>query len=642
MIVAGVVALLTPFAVRPFLLRRSNFDIPNDRSSHVTPTLRGGGLATLVGWLAGGVVAAVLLDGSARAMLLPVVAAGAVMAAVGLVEDLVGVSALVRFGAQLVTGIALAATLCVLTSTNGWWVVVAAVGFAAYVNMANFMDGINGISGLHGGVVGAAYAVAGFVSGQEWLLVGGCLLGAVFLAFLPWNLLGKGMFLGDVGSYLLGAGIAALAIGGIMSGVSWLLMLAPLAVYLTDTVVTALLRSNHGEFIFDAHRTHAYQRLTRAGWQHLASSALVTLVTAACSALGLLAAVGRLNGWLAVAMIVVLVALYYLLPGILGERMPRAVNRRLAPVGEQPANPPRPGFAPTSAAVLGASGFVGGALAAALEADGLRVLRLPAPRLELPPSECRGVDVAARAAGSEALGPLTQELKGVDVVVNAAGLAAPDSPASAGLYGADALLPAVVALAADGAGAGRVLHLSSAAVQGSAAVLDAATSTDPFSPYSRAKALGEAAIFAVRDSWAGRPGSPDVIVVRATSVQGEGRGTTSTLQRIASSPLATVAAPGTQPTVVSSLGGLAAQVSRLARATGTTPALTVQQWEGLSVADALRRAGGREPRVLPRWFCLACLGLAKAVTRVVPDYAGLVRRIELMWLGQGQAVEADR
>ena len=86
---------------------------------------------------------------------------------------------------------------------------------------------------------------------------------------------------------------------------------------------------------------------------------------------------------------------------------------------------------------------------------------------------------------------LAAAFAGVQVVVNAAGLATPGGTDSPALRGANALLPLVVADAADAAGVQRFVHLSSAAVQGHRPFLDESSHVQPFSAYSRSKALGE-------------------------------------------------------------------------------------------------------------------------------------------------------
>ena len=88
---------------------------------------------------------------------------------------------------------------------------------------------------------------------------------------------------------------------------------------------------------------------------------------------------------------------------------------------------------------------------------------------------------------------LVDSLRG-DVAINAAGLAAPASGDAAGLRGANAVWPAVMSLACREAAVPRLVHLSSAAVQGRREPLDESTEHEPFSRYTRSKAEGEDAL----------------------------------------------------------------------------------------------------------------------------------------------------
>ena len=290
-VATAVVALGSPFLLRPVLTRIGVVDTPNHRSSHDRPTLRGGGVAALAAIVIGGglwlAVAPWSLPGSA--FLLVVLIATLVAGLLGLVEDVRGIPARLRALGQLGVGIG-GAVAAVLVSGAPWWIVpVGALAIAAYINVANFMDGINGISGLHGLVAGAAFAVAGGLSSQPWLVAAGVAIAVAFVCFLPWNLLGPGMFLGDVGSYTLGAALSVAAVCGLASGLPIVTVIAPLALYLADTGYTLARRVLKGERWFEAHRSHVYQRLVDHGLSHLAVSALVALFSAAAAAFGLLA-----------------------------------------------------------------------------------------------------------------------------------------------------------------------------------------------------------------------------------------------------------------------------------------------------------------------------------------------------------------
>lgn len=632
-IAGGVVAAAAPVLVRPLLFRYALFDVPSERSSHDRPTLRAGGVAP---FLAVAVAALTLL-----ALRDPVMAegwAGVILGAglaaglVGLWDDLLrgrGLGVAVRAGCQLLIGAVAGACLAGISGAPWWAAGVAAFFVAAYINMTNFMDGIDGMSSLYGLVAGLTQFAIGSLSSLPWLQATGLLVAVSFVVFLPWNTLGARMFLGDVGSYLLGAMVSVGVVGSVFAGVPLIVAVSPTLIYLADTLTILLRRAARGEPVLRAHRSHVYQRLTQTGLSHLQVSGLVAVFSAGTAGVGLLVLSVGLNPLVAVGLAALLCAVYLSLPRWRGDRLPAPPVLKLKEIEPPPPMPPRSSLNPARWVVLGASGFVGSALVRSLEARGADVTRQPAPRLQLAPTDDpRQVIEQAKSHGD--LTALAAALSGADIVINAAGLATPDAAANVDLYGANALLPAVIATAARAAGVTRVIHLSSAAVQGHRPTVDESLDVSPFSPYSHSKALGERA-FLASDAGSG----VDLLVIRATSVQGPGRPTTESFRRIARSPLASVAAPGTQPTVVSSIDGLVDFVVRVSRCTESIGPVLLQPWEGYSVEQVLRAAGGN-PRRLPRWFCQAVLGLTRAVGRVVPEVAGAGRRLEMMWLGQAQ------
>ncbi len=295
----------------------------------------------------------------------------------------------------------------------------------------------------------------------------------------------------------------------------------------------------------------------------------------------------------------------------------------------------------TTWVVIGASGFVGSRIAADARSRGITVVELSAPRLEAEPPTASSARRTASSA-SAAVDELADAFRGARTVVNAAGLATPDAEMTPSLVGANAALPLVALAAARRSGVRRFVHLSSAAVQGPVPVLDESSRTAPFSPYSSSKAWGEQSL--VEEADAGGDDATEVVVVRATSVQGAGRSTTDRLRRLASSPLASVAAPGDAPTPVTSVEALAEFVTAVGRFDGPVPVIVLQPWEGLTVTSVLEAAGGRSPRRLPQVVCRVVVRSARVVSRVLGGrFAGPIRRVELMWFGQGQVTGwADR
>lgn len=633
----GIIALglgaVTPFAVRPLLVWVGAVDVPNERSSHSAPTLRGGGLASLIAWdLA--LLSAVVLGMTDLLPLLTLLAATNLAAAVGFVDDLVSLGSGLRLALHLLIGLEASVVVLVITGSSVWWAIIGMVFVAGYTNAANFIDGINGISVAHGVLAGVAFLVAGLTTGQTWLGVAGIVLAAVFAAFLPWNLRQPNLFLGDVGSCLLGSAIGVIVVMAVSFGVHPLLVVPVLAPWLADTGVTMVRRFALGDDMLSAHRMHAYQRLTDTGLSHGAVTLISASFSAAGAFIGYFAWRGAFPIWSAVVILVILCAVYLALPRWRGSRFPASPNRSLSSNAEVVPAPEAPGVR-RRWAVVGASGFVGSGVARHLRGRGYDVVELAAPRLEYEVRVLDGSVIVESAITDPAVGTVASQLDGVDVVINAAGAAAPGEGSTRQLWGANAYLPAVLAYASRQVGAARFVQLSSAAVQGRTRTLDETARYAPFSPYSRSKAVGELGLLALAASDPHATGG--VVILRATSVQGTGRSTTQNLRRLAGSRLASVAAPGDQPSVVSSLHCLAETIEMIGAEQGEVPGIVVQPWEGLSVAEVLRVAGDeRQPFVLPRWLCSVLLAVGYLAGRLAPQFAGRSRRLEMMWFGQSQ------
>jgi nucleoside-diphosphate-sugar epimerase len=276
--------------------------------------------------------------------------------------------------------------------------------------------------------------------------------------------------------------------------------------------------------------------------------------------------------------------------------------------------------------VLGADGFVGAAVVEALGRRGAVVRRVRAPRLSSRARDARGLradlkepDVVREAED------LTRHLADCSVVVNAAGLATATAGGNDALVGADALLPAVVAMATP-RGA-RLVHVSSAAVQGRRGMLDESSETEPFSPYSAAKAWGEVLV---------RERAGDTVCFRPTSVHGPGRAVTRTLARALRSPLASVAGEGERPTPQVLVSNVADAIAHVSTTWEKPPPVVLQPWEGLTTAGLVRLVGGREPRHVPEPIARGAVASGYRAAQWAAGAAGVARRLEMMWFGQRQ------
>jgi UDP-GlcNAc:undecaprenyl-phosphate GlcNAc-1-phosphate transferase len=291
---AVLAALATGAALQPavvvLMIRRRVIDIPNERSSHTVPTPRGGGLAVVAAVGAG----LLMLPHPTGAVLLPLTG----YAALGLADDVHGVPVKVRLVAQLLIGLATGAVLATHASVPATLViaVVAALSIwmASYVNVFNFMDGINGIAAAHAMVGGLAFTAVGILRDLPVLIGAGATVATAALTFLPWNAGRARIFLGDVGSYGLGGVLGSLAAYAVLHRVPAEAALSPLALYLADTGSTLFRRIRAGEPWYRAHRWHIYQRLTDAGFSHSQVAFGTASVAAALSVCGLLSLDG---GW---------------------------------------------------------------------------------------------------------------------------------------------------------------------------------------------------------------------------------------------------------------------------------------------------------------------------------------------------------
>lgn len=249
--------------VRVWLQSRQSIDHPNERSSHVVPTPRGGGLACAVGAAIGSLAASAGGQPPSSSWVGAITALGAV----GRVDDVADLPAVPRLGAQVLSG-------AIVGAKAGGLIGSAAGAFAvpAIVNAFNFMDGINGISG--GTAIAWGLCVATDVEQDIGVHTQGHIVAGIGLGFLPYNVPSASMFLGDVGSYLIGSGIAVTVIESAVSDGKFcpkavIRTLAPLIPYLADTGSTMIKRFLRGGSLTVAHREHAYQKLVQeTGWDH--------------------------------------------------------------------------------------------------------------------------------------------------------------------------------------------------------------------------------------------------------------------------------------------------------------------------------------------------------------------------------------
>jgi UDP-N-acetylmuramyl pentapeptide phosphotransferase/UDP-N-acetylglucosamine-1-phosphate transferase len=258
-----------------WLRHRLILDHPVERSSHARPVPKGGGVA---------VTAALLLAwlGLALARLAPpetllVCCLAFALAALSWLDDVTDLPPALRLTVHLL--IATAGLLALPDRGRvfqgllppGLDQAATVLLWTWFMNLFNFMDGIDGITAVETSAIGFGLsfvaALTGVASGGYLLLV--VALAAAALGFLPWNWHPARVFLGDVGSVPLGfaAGWLLLLLAGRGFWPSALLL--PLY-YLADATLTLLLRLARGEAIWRAHKSHFYQRALAPDGDHAA------------------------------------------------------------------------------------------------------------------------------------------------------------------------------------------------------------------------------------------------------------------------------------------------------------------------------------------------------------------------------------
>jgi Fuc2NAc and GlcNAc transferase len=275
--------------VRRYALARSVVDVPNHRSSHSEPTPRGGGLAIAIATLAGGGALAAL-GVVPRALALAFIGGGALIAAIGWLDDHRPVRAGVRLVVHLVAavwavgwiGAPRAIDLGVGSIPLGpFGALVGVLGIVWFTNLFNFMDGIDGLAGGEAVVVGLAAGALLLIRGATGPAGLALLIAGASAGFLVWNWAPARIFMGDVGSGLLGYLFAVLAIASDGAGAVPLLVWVLLCgAFVFDATVTLARRALRGERLQDAHRSHAYQRVLAVGWGHARVSGSVLILDA--------------------------------------------------------------------------------------------------------------------------------------------------------------------------------------------------------------------------------------------------------------------------------------------------------------------------------------------------------------------------
>ena len=287
--IAGCNYLVTGWFIK-YAKSKNITDVPTERSSHSTPTPRGGGL----GFVITSIVAFVLYfawEGLITSgIYLTLLVTISIVASLGWFDDRNDLSQIIRFAIQVVAAALVLFFIGGLDTFKLPYVPEFSFGFfspflgllwiTGVTNIYNFMDGVDGIASSQALSASAGWMVFALLWNEPVLFTINLIVFSTVLVFLIYNRAPARIFMGDVGSVFLGFFFAVMPFLAAtiseeytIASTLWIgvLLLWP---FLFDSSSTLIRRFKNGENIFEAHRSHLYQRLNIAGWPHSVISTL--------------------------------------------------------------------------------------------------------------------------------------------------------------------------------------------------------------------------------------------------------------------------------------------------------------------------------------------------------------------------------
>jgi UDP-N-acetylmuramyl pentapeptide phosphotransferase/UDP-N-acetylglucosamine-1-phosphate transferase len=318
---SALAALIATGVLLPILRRCKVFDLPNERSSHERPIPSGGGIAlvfvAVTIWLAVSYDVFDWFQIMESDQNVKWVTGGTVfLALVSWVDDIKGLNPLIRLASQLGTVIGvmilLPEPLVLFNGIIPGWLdqVIIVFLWIWFINLFNFMDGIDGLAGIETGAIGlGVFFIATYTSIGGTLAILALTLSAVGIGFLVWNWAPAKIFMGDVGSVPIGFLLAWLLLTLAQKGYMLQALIIP-AYYLADATVTLVRRASRGEKIWLPHRDHYYQQAVQRGLGHARVSVVVAGLNAFLIGLALLSLWSEVGGLLGGLVVTALVLFY--------------------------------------------------------------------------------------------------------------------------------------------------------------------------------------------------------------------------------------------------------------------------------------------------------------------------------------------
>jgi len=307
----GLTSFVLTYIIKVIAARYNVVDVPNQRSSHTQITPRGGGLAIVITWYIG--ISVLFIYNQISDHLYYALLCGVLLAVISLIDDVINLSPKIRLLVQIsvvIGAFVLLKGIKPIELFNAQFdykfllYPLAIVGMIWFINLYNFLDGIDGYVSIEAIFI----ALAIFIFTANVIVI---VLAASVLGFLVWNWPKAKIFMGDVGSTQLGFILVVLGIyfhnQNELSILYWLLLTAP---FWFDATFTLFRRWRNKENISVAHKKHAYQRIVQAGFSHLKTD--IWLICINVILLGIILVVKKYDLLFIPSFIIVIVALYFL------------------------------------------------------------------------------------------------------------------------------------------------------------------------------------------------------------------------------------------------------------------------------------------------------------------------------------------
>lgn len=277
LLLLALISFFMTLFVKQYSVYQNFLDVPNQRSSHTTPTPSGGGIAIAITVIGGFFYLYVAGDIEVYYLLALVVAGGAI-AVLGFLDDFGEVSIKIRLLTHIVVAVfsliimgGLPPIILLNTEIN-----LGIIGhlFALFyvvwlLNLYNFMDGIDGIAAVEAISVCVAISVIYCFLGFSSEAVVPLILAAGVLGFTFLNFPIAKIFMGDSGSGFLGVTLALVSLHSLslLPHLIWVWLIL-LGVFVVDATCTLIRRFLNKEKVHQAHCTHAYQQAAKKYSSH--------------------------------------------------------------------------------------------------------------------------------------------------------------------------------------------------------------------------------------------------------------------------------------------------------------------------------------------------------------------------------------